>query len=150
MKSVRQSKILEIIASKEVETQEQLLQELKQAGFVTTQATISRDIKELRIVKELTPDGTYRYAASLQENAATFSGRLNKIFRECVTSVDWAQNLVVIKTLPGLAGAAGSAVDSMELPQLIGTLAGDDTAVLIMRENASAAGLCAEIRKMLD
>ena len=110
MKTRRQAKILEIISSKEVETQEQLLQELLKGGFVTTQATVSRDIKELRVVKELSPSGSYRYATSLQENAATFSGRLHKIFRECVTSVDCAQNMVVIRTLPGLANGAGSAV----------------------------------------
>ena len=150
MKAARQAKILEIISSKEVETQEQLLQELLKGGFVTTQATVSRDIKELRVVKELSPSGSYRYATSLQENAATFSGRLHKIFRECVTSVDCAQNMVVIRTLPGLANGAGSAVDNIDLPYVLGTLAGDDTVLLVLRDSTSAAGLCAEIKKTLD
>lgn len=150
MKSARQAKILEIIASMEVETQEQLLMELGKSGFSTTQATVSRDIKELRVVKELSASGRYRYASSMQETTSPLSGRLNKIFRECVTSIDCAQNLVVIKTLPGLANAAGSAIDGMELPYLLGTLAGDDTVLLIMRDNASAASLCAEIKAMLN
>lgn len=150
MKSARQAKILEIIASHEVETQEQLLQKLNEAGFQTTQATISRDIKELRVFKELTSDGNYRYAFSAQETTGTFTGRLHKIFRECVTSIDCAQNLIVIKTLPGLANAAGSAIDGMDLPNMLGTLAGDDTVLLIMRDNTSSARLCAEIKKMLD
>ena len=149
MKSERQAKILEIIASKEVETQEQLLLELKNAGYDTTQATISRDIKELRVVKELSPAGRYRYASNVQDPTGPVAERLHKIFRECVTSVDSAQNQVVIKTLPGLANAAGSAVDSMQLPSLLGSLAGDDTLLLILRDTASAAGLCAEICSML-
>ncbi len=150
MKSERQAKILEIITTREVETQEQLQRELTEAGFPTTQATVSRDMKELRVIKELGSSGRYRYASSMQETASTFSGRLHKIFRECVTSVDYAQNLVVIKTMPGLAHAAGSAVDSMELPSLLGTLAGDDTTLLVMRDTASAGSLCAEIKRMLD
>ena len=109
MKSQRQAKILEIISTINVETQEQLLQELEGAGFRSTQATISRDIKELRIVKELTTLGTYRYTTAAKEVPSTFSNRLNTIFRECVTRYDYAQNLVVIHTLPGLAGAAASA-----------------------------------------
>ena len=91
MKSQRQAKILEIISTTNVETQEQLLQELEEAGFRSTQATISRDIKELRVVKELTSLGTYRYTTSAKELPATFSNRLNTIFRECVTGYDYAQ-----------------------------------------------------------
>ena len=149
MKVQRQEKILEIIASKSIETQEQLLRELQAHGLGGTQATISRDIKELRIVKELTKDGTYRYAASRSEPVGTFSARLNTIFRECVTTCDSAQNLVVIRTLPGLASAAASAMDSTDIPNLVGTLAGDDTAFLLMEDTASAAAFCEEIREML-
>ena len=110
MKSERQAKIVEIISNINVETQEQLLEKLQEAGFNSTQATISRDIKELRIVKELTSFGTYRYNTSAKEVPSSFSGRLNTIFRECVTSFDYAQNIIVIRTLPGLASAAASAV----------------------------------------
>ena len=148
MKSQRQAKILEIISTTNVETQERLLQELEDAGFHSTQATISRDIKDLRIVKELTSLGTYRYTTSTKEVPATFSSRLNTIFRECVTRYDYAQNLVVIHTLPGLAGAAASAIDSMNLSVVVGTLAGDDTVMVVMRDNNSAAQFCGEISSL--
>ena len=150
MKIQRQAKIMEIISSTDVETQEQLLEALQRSGFKSTQATISRDIKELRIVKELTSLGTYRYTASNKEVGGTFSSRLNTIFKECITSYDYAQNMVVIKTMPGLASAACSAIDGMHLPNMVGSLAGDDTAILIMRTVQDAEELCLEIVKMLD
>lgn len=148
LKSQRQAKILEIITTINVETQEQLLQELEIAGFRSTQATISRDIKELRIVKELTTLGTYRYTTAAKEVPSTFSNRLNTIFRECVTRYDYAQNLVVIHTLPGLAGAAASAIDSMNMSVVVGTLAGDDTVMVVMRDNNAAAQFCGEISNL--
>ncbi|MBE6924379.1 MAG: arginine repressor [Ruminococcaceae bacterium] len=150
MKTQRQAKILEIVATRDVETQEQLLQELQDAGFYSTQATISRDIKELRIVKELTNFGTYRYTTSAKEVTGTFSTRLNTIFRECVTGYDYAQNLVVIHTLPGLASAAGSAVDAMNMSFVLGTLAGDDTVMIVMRDTNAAAAFCSEIKNLLN
>ena len=150
MKAKRQAKIMEIISNTNVETQEQLLQELQSAGFSSTQATISRDIKELRIVKELTSFGTYRYTTASRDVSGTFSGRLNTIFRECVTNFDYAQNTVVIHTMPGLANAAASAVDAMGLSVVLGTLAGDDTAVVIMRDNNSAAAFCGEIKSLMN
>ena len=150
MKSQRQAKILEIISNKNVETQEQLLALLQQEGFRGTQATISRDIKELRIVKELTSFGTYRYAAAANELDGTFSGRLNTIFRECVVGFDYAQNIIVIRTLPGLASAAGSAIDAMNMNAVVGTLAGDDTVMVVMRDNNAAAVFCGEIRSLIN
>ncbi len=149
MKSQRQAKILEIISNKNVETQEQLLAELQDAGFRGTQATISRDIKELRIVKELTNLGTYRYTTSSNELSGTFSARLNTIFRECVVSFDYAQNLIVIRTLPGLAGAAASAIDAMNMSTMVGSLAGDDTVMIVMRDMNAAASFCGEIKSLL-
>ena len=101
MKSKRQEKILELIHDHSVQTQEQLLAELNDAGFRTTQATISRDIKQLRIIKELGPDGVYRYSTTPKPVEHTFSAKLNLIFRQCITSVDYAQNMIVIKTMPG-------------------------------------------------
>ena len=148
MKSQRQAKILEIISTTNVETQERLLQELEDAGFHSTQATISRDIKDLRIVKELTSLGTYRYTTSTKEVPATFSSRLNTIFRECVTRYDYAQNIVVIHTLPGLAAAAASAIDAMSMSVVVGTLAGDDTVMVVMRDNNAAAQFCGEISNL--
>ena len=150
VKTQRQAKILEIVGTRNVETQEQLLQELQDAGFHSTQATISRDIKELRIVKELTGLGTYRYTTSSKEVTGAFSSRLNTIFRECVTGYDYAQNIVVIHTLPGLASAAGSAVDAMSMSFILGTLAGDDTVMIVMRDSNAAAAFCSEIKNLLN
>ena len=149
VKSKRQAKIMEIISTTNVETQEQLLQELLSAGFASTQATISRDIKELRIVKELTTLGTYRYTTAAREVPSSFSGRLNTIFRECVTTFDYAQNIIVIHTMPGLASAAASALDAMNMSVVLGTLAGDDTVMVVMRDNNSAAAFCGEIKGLL-
>lgn len=140
---------MEIIANRNVETQEQLLALLQKEGFQGTQATISRDIKELRIVKEQTSLGTYRYTASANEVSGSFSARLNTIFRECVIGFDYAQNIIVIRTLPGLASAAGSAIDSMSMNMIVGTLAGDDTVMVVMRDNNSAAAFCGEIKNLI-
>ncbi len=150
MKTQRQEKIMEIVATRDVETQEQLLTALQDAGFYSTQATISRDIKELRIVKELTKFGTYRYTTSAKEVTGTFSDRLNTIFRECITGFDYSQNMVVIRTIPGLAAAAASAVDAMEMSFVLGTIAGDDTVFIVMRDSNAAAAFCGEIKQLLN
>ncbi len=150
MKSQRQAKIMEIISTRNVETQEQLLEALKKEGFGGTQATISRDIKDLRIVKELTSLGTYRYTVSSNEVSGSFSNKLNTIFRECVVGYDYAQNIIVIRTLPGLASAAGSAIDSMNLSLVVGTLAGDDTVMVVMRDSNAAAAFCGEIKNLIN
>ncbi len=150
MKSQRQAKIMEIISTQNVETQEQLLEILQGEGFRSTQATISRDIKELRIVKELTGMGTYRYTTSSSELGSSFSSRLNTIFKECVISFDYAQNIIVIRTLPGLASAAGSAIDAMNLNAVVGSLAGDDTVMVVMRDSNAAAAFCGEIKSLIS
>ena len=123
---------------------------LLDAGFRSTQATISRDIKELRIVKELTSFGTYRYTAVTDELGGTFSSKLNTIFRECITGFDYAQNMVVIKTMPGLASAAASAIDAMNMSVVLGTIAGDDTVFIVMRDDNSASAFVGEIRNLLN
>ena len=149
MKSQRQAKILEIISTRNVETQEQLLLALQEAGFRGTQATISRDIKELRIVKELTSLGTYRYSAPSNDLVGSFANRLNNIFREGVVSFDYARNIIVLRTLPGLASAAASAVDAMNMNAVVGTLAGDDTVMIVMRDDNAAAAFCGEIKNLI-
>ena len=141
---------MEIISNRNVETQEQLLSELQSAGFRSTQATISRDIKELRIVKELTSFGTYRYTAVTDELTGTFSGKLNTIFRECITNFDYAQNMIVIHTLPGLASAAASAIDAMNMSVVLGTIAGDDTVFIVMGDANAGASFCGEIKNLLN
>lgn len=148
MKSKRQAKILELIVQQDIETQEQLLAALALSGFHCTQATISRDIKELRIVKDLSPEGTYRYTVQQNESATLYS-RLNNIFHECVIKLDHAQNIVVMKTLPGLASAACSAVDGMDTAYVVGTIAGDDTGLIIMRDSDYAREFCEELRGIL-
>ena len=150
MKSQRQAQILEIISTRDIETQEQLLEALQNAGFSSTQATISRDIKELRIVKELTKFGTYRYTTGSKEISGTFSNRLNTIFRECVTGYDYSQNMVVIRTIPGLAAAAASSVDAMAMSLVLGTIAGDDTVFIVMRDQNAAAAFCSEVKNLLN
>ena len=149
MKGARQAEILRIIAEVEVETQEQLLDELAKRGIRATQATISRDIKQLHLIKELTGQGAYKYVMSERRDSLNFAERLRTIFREGVTSFDVAQNIVVINTMPGLASAAAAALDGMEIPNMVGSLAGDDTAILIMRTNEAAAQFCQEIHEML-
>ena len=150
MKGQRQAKIMEIISNQNIETQEQLQAALLKEGYRCTQATISRDIKEMRIVKELTSLGTYRYTTTGNEITGTFSSRLNTIFRECVVGYDYAQNIIVIRTMPGLAAAAGSAIDAMNLRTVVGSLAGDDTVMVVMRDSNSAAAFCGEIRNLTN
>ena len=149
MKNARQAEILNIIQSSDVETQEQLLFHLKERGFNTTQATISRDIKELRLVKELTGNGGYRYAASGNRTNTGAEARLRNIFKEGFVSVDVAQNIIVLKTMPGLASAVCSALDGMDISGMVGTIAGDDTGLIIMRDNTSAQYFSSEIHNLL-
>ena len=148
MKNDRQEQILAIIAEESIETEEQLINRLQEKGIPSTQATISRDIKQLHLVKEPYGGGRYRYAVSAQKTKLNFADRLQIILRESIVDVDYAQSIVVLKTLPGLANAAASAFDGMDMPSKVGTLAGDDTVMIIMRSNESAKELCREISTM--
>ena len=150
MKANRQKKILELITEKSIETQEPLLKELHDCGYKSTQATVSRDIKELRIIKTLDGLGGYRYSVPRKNEGEKFDARFRVIFRECVTSMDYAQNLVVVKTMPGLGAAAGANIDALHMPTVVGTLSGDDTTLVIMRDSESAMDFCEEIRKMIE
>ena len=147
MKSGRQTEILQIISERDIETQHQLLQALAERGIRSTQATLSRDIKDMRLVKELGPNGNYRYAAARAESD-NYEERLKKIFRASVLSYDVAQTLFIIRTLPGLANGACSAIDGMDVDGLVGSLAGDDTAFLAMRDNEAAMRLYHEIEML--
>ena len=147
MKTKRQSKILEIIETRAVETQEELMGVLQEQGFPVTQATISRDIKELRLVKVQDRNGAYRYAASRQENKPIAS-KYNTIFRDSLVSIDDACNLVVVKCHAGMAQAACAAVDALQWPLVIGTLAGDDTFVCITKSHEQAVQLMEELKKL--
>ncbi len=148
MKNDRQELILSIIAGEVIETQEQLIGRLRERGVSSTQATISRDIKDLHLIKEPAGGGRYRYAVSAQKTKLNFADRLQTILRESIVGVDYAQNIVVLRTMPGLAGAAGAAFDGMEIPQMVGSIAGDDTVMIVMRDTAGAEELCRAIDAM--
>ncbi|NLO86215.1 MAG: arginine repressor [Clostridiales bacterium] len=132
MKSSRQIAILEIINDQSVETQEDLADRLKAHGFQVTQATVSRDIKELRLVKVLSPDGAYRYAtADKTENG--INDRLIRMFSDTVVSMTSAYNQIIIKTISASANIAAETIDSLQWPEILGTIAGDNTILMIVR-----------------
>ena len=149
MKNDRQRRILEIVEREPIDTQELLQQRLLEQGISCTQATISRDIKQLHLIKEPIGQGRYRYTVSSQRNRLNVADKLRNIFRESIVSIDYAQNIVVIKTMAGLANAAAAALVGMNIPYMVGTLAGDDTAFLVMRDTESARGFCEEIHEMI-
>lgn len=149
MKKIRQQKILEIISQYEIETQNQLIDALRDKGMNSTQATVSRDIRELRLVKELTAGGKYKYSVPSASGVFDYGDKLITIFRESVKSFACAQNIVIIKTFPGLANAACAAIDSMDIRYLVGSLAGDDTIFLAMADNAAAESFRKDIESML-
>ena len=148
MKYNRHAKILEIIENNIIETQEEIADRLKDMDMDVTQATISRDIKELRLTKVMTEDGRYKYA-SITQNENTVSDRLLTIFAESFVSGDYANNIVVVKTLPGMAQAAASAVDSLKWTEIIGTIAGDDTIMIICRAEKFAEKMVDRFNKMV-
>ena len=147
MKTVRQVTILDIIEKNDIETQEELADALRLRGIQVTQATVSRDIKELRLVKEISPSGNYRYAPASADETSDAARRLEGIFQDACLSFDYALHTVVIRTLPGLAQAVGSALDSMDHENVVGSIAGDDTVVIIMRNAATAERLCTHLRR---
>ena len=149
MRYSRQNKILDLIENNEIETQEKLAAMLKADGYEVTQATISRDIKELQLIKILQPNGNYKYATAGTMNTGV-SDRFVKIFKETIKSVDSSGNLVVIKTLAGCANAAAEALDSLGLANMIGSIAGDNTIMVVVDETANVKHFVAELRKMLD
>ena len=136
-RSSRQSKILEIIQSKEIETQDDLVRELRALNYDITQATISRDIKELGLIKIMTDDKRYKYAY-VDNSEQQVSGKYMGIYREAIISVKNAQNLVVLKTLKGVASAISSFVDKLGLKNVLGTTYGDETVMVICQTNADA------------
>lgn len=148
MKTVRQVAILEIIEKQDIETQEELADALRQRGITVTQATVSRDIKELRLLKVLAPSGVYKYAtADKAENG--LSERFVRMLAESVLSVTHANNLIVVKTLNGSANVAAEALDSFHWPEVLGTLAGDNTILMIIRSNEEVLQVVTRIQDMM-
>lgn len=132
MKSARQLAILEILAQSAVETQEDLADALRKRGFQVTQATVSRDIKELRLVKVLSADGMYRYATP-DKNESSLNERLIRMFSETVISISCAYNQIIIRTHTASASIAAETIDSLKWPEILGTIAGENTILMIVR-----------------
>ncbi len=146
LRSARHAKILEIIAHKEIETQEELCDELNQLNYVVTQATISRDIRDLHLFKVAGIEKKYRYAY-INGGESEISPKMKSLFRDCVISVKAAQNLVVIKTLSGNGANAGAVVDKLNHEEVVGSVAGDDTLLIVCEDNQAADAV---VKKILE
>ena len=149
MKIQRHAKILEIIHNHNIETQEELTEKLKDAGFKTTQATISRDIKELRLIKVAGENGNYKYSINLYDDDVKTTAKYRNILSETITKADIAGNIVVLNTYSGMAQAAAAAIDAMDFNEIVGTLAGDDTIFLAFRSEHIAMSFSEKIKNML-
>lgn len=148
MKYSRHAKILELIEKYQIETQEELAEKLKEHGMDVTQATVSRDIKELRLIKVMVDKDHYKYAP-ISHTEATITNKLLTIFTESFVGCDYANNIVVVKTLPGMAQASASAVDTLKWTEIVGTIAGDDTMMIVCRAERIAEELVDKLSKMI-
>ncbi|MCI6374428.1 MAG: arginine repressor [Clostridiales bacterium] len=148
MKAKRQALIREIVDTQSIQTQEELAQALREHGMVVTQATVSRDIKEMHLLKVLAEDGSYRYATMDKEEQGT-SDRLIRMLADSVIGMDSANNLIVIRTLPGSAHVAGEAVDSLRWSEVLGTIAGDNTILVIARSNEDVEPVLRRFRALI-
>lgn len=147
MKYKRQKKILELIAEYDIETQDDLIERLRESGYDVTQATVSRDIRELKLVKTAMPDRRYRYEVA-QYEGIEISTKYRNIIKETVIKVDCVGNTVVLRTYTGMAQAAAAAVDGMGWDEIVGTLAGDDTIFILMRDTAAAIGFAEKVSQI--
>lgn len=148
LRSARHAKILEIISHKEIETQEELCTELNNMNYVVTQATISRDIRDLHLFKVAGVEKKYRYAY-INDGENDISPKMKNLFRDCVLSVKAAQNLVVIKTLAGNGANAGAVVDKLNHDEIVGSVAGDDTLLVVCEDNEGAALVVTKINEFI-
>lgn len=148
MKTKRHLKILELVRRYDVETQDALAELLIEEGYEVTQATISRDIKQLRLTKSATQDGRYVYAVADNDDTEASTGKALGILRDTIKKIDVAQNILVVKTYPGMAQAAAAALDSLNYKEIVGSIAGDDTVMLIFHENYVASSFMEKLMKM--
>lgn len=148
MKRLRQEKMLELISKYEIDTQDELIERLRESGFEVTQATVSRDIRELKISKMTTGKGTYRYVLPKQ-TASTSNMKFNSALIDALISIDYACNIVVLKTHAGLANAVAVGLDSMHLDNILGCVAGDDTILLVSRSEDAASQIADRFRDMI-
>ncbi len=139
MKSERQARILELITKFEIETQDDMMNRLREDGFAVTQATVSRDLRELKLTKSLTPRGTYRYSVSQTRNHISSNTKLSSAMVDSITHIDHSMNNVVLKTYPGMAQAVASGIDAMNMQNILGCVAGDDTIIIVTRDEESSA-----------
>ncbi|MCR4727150.1 MAG: arginine repressor [Lachnospiraceae bacterium] len=149
MKNGRQKKIIEIIENNEIETQEELVDRLKAEGFNVTQATVSRDIRTLSVYKKAIGDGRQKYAVE-KENDHTLDGKFKRVLRDGFVSIDMAQNILVIKTVSGMAMAVAAAVDAMHFKEIVGTIAGDDTIMMAVRTVEDTRAVMKKINLLLN
>lgn len=148
MKNKRQQKILELIERYQIDTQEDLIRRLSEAGFVATQATISRDIRELKLVKTTTADGIYKYTHPTRRNSVT--PKFNSALAGSVTKIACAGNIVVVHSYPGMAQPIASCIDAIGHPDVLGCVGGDDTVIVVIRDAGTGDEMCEKIRKMLN
>jgi transcriptional regulator of arginine metabolism len=149
MKTIRQSLILDIIKNKEIETQEELARELIDSGVNITQATISRDIKDLNLIKVQTENGKYKYAASAGSMGGKNISVLMRVFKSTVKSIMTASNMVVVKTLAGSGNAAAEVIDNLDIDGIVGTIAGDNTIFLATNSEQAAHEICNQLLQMI-
>lgn len=149
MKIARHAKILELISQRDIETQEELVDDLRRLGMNVTQATVSRDIKELKLIKVMSANGKYKYA-SIAHGESALSEKLIRIFAQTVINIDLVGNTIIIKTISGSASAAAEALDSLNWDGLVGTLAGDNTIFAIARTEEKAQELVTKFKKLLN
>lgn len=149
MKISRHVKIIEIIQAKDIETQEQLAEELKNNGFDITQATVSRDIKELNLIKVMNTYGTHKYA-TISPTDTFLSNKLVNVFSQTVICVDYVDKFVVLKTISGAASAAAEALDTLKFNGTVGTIAGDNTIFILVRTEEDREVLLQKIKKMIS
>ena len=148
MKLARHAKILELIETYEIETQDELAQKLCEEGFNVTQATVSRDIREMKLTKIATEKGRQKYAV-ISSHDSEVTERMTRVFREAVVKMDYAQNMIVIKTLSGMGMAVAVAMDNMQNPEIIGTIAGDDTVFCVVRNHNQAAVIIEKLYRII-
>ncbi|MBE6549769.1 MAG: arginine repressor [Ruminococcaceae bacterium] len=149
MKSERQARILELITKFEIETQDDMMNRLREEGFAVTQATVSRDLRELQLTKSLTARGTYRYSVSASKNHIRNNAKLSSAMADSITGVEYSLNNVVIKTYPGMAQAVASGIDAMNMHDILGSVAGDDTIIIITKNTESSEQIRSRILEIM-